>query len=236
MLGGGASINRFFNQEVIKAVWPIWLGYLPLGFAGGVLAQKVGLTPGETGLMSLLVFAGSGQFIALAMMGGAASITSIVMTTFIVNLRHLLYSSTLASYLMEASKKYLGTFAQGITDETFAVNLNKFTEKEADWNADKALGVNVLAHACWIFSNVLGNIVGNVVSIDMAVISYTLTAMFIGLWSFHFEHKLLILVGVFSGFLALGLSSVLDHKLHIVVATLLAATVGCAVESWCMKR
>lgn len=221
----------------MQAVWPIWLGYLPLGFAGGVLAQKVGLTPWETGVMSLLVFAGSGQFIALAMMGGgAASITSIVMTTFIVNLRHLLYSSTLATYLMETSKKYLGVFAQGITDETFAVNLNKFTEAGADWDADKALGVNILAHGCWIFSNVLGNIAGNVLVIDMAVVSYTLTAMFIGLWSFHFGHKLLILIGIFSGILALLLSGVLEHKLHIVVATLLAATAGCIVESWCVKK
>ena len=224
-------MRDMFNKAVVKAVWPIWLGYLPLGFAGGVLSQKVGLTPFEVGLMSLLVFAGSGQFIALAMMGsGSSSVSSIVVTTFIVNLRHLLYSSTLAGYLMGKSKKYLGLFAQGITDETFAMNLNQFSAPVAEWNPSRAIGLNILAHGCWIFSNVLGNVVGNIIVIDTAIVSYTLTAMFIGLWSFHFTSRLLVLTGVFAGILALVLSGVLDHKLNIVAATIAAATVGCVLE------
>ena len=224
-------MRDMYNKAVVKAVWPIWLGYLPLGFAGGVLSQKVGLTPFEVGLMSLLVFAGSGQFIALAMMGsGSSSVSSIVVTTFIVNLRHLLYSSTLAGYLMGKSKKYLGLFAQGITDETFAMNLNQFSAPVAEWNPSRAIGLNILAHGCWIFSNVLGNVVGNIIVIDTAIVSYTLTAMFIGLWSFHFTSRLLVLTGVFAGILALVLSGVLDHKLNIVAATIVAATVGCVLE------
>ena len=105
------------------------------------------------------------------------------MTTFIVNLRHLLYSSTLATYLMGKSRKYLGLFAQGITDETFAMNLNQFTAQGNTWDPPRALGLNILAHGCWIFSNMLGNIVGNIIVIDTAIVSYTLTAMFIGLVS-----------------------------------------------------
>lgn len=127
MYGEGVIIFQYLtHKDVIKAVWPIWVGYLPLGFACGVLAQKVGVTAWETALMSLLVFAGSGQFIALAMIGGGASVSSIVLTTFVVNLRHTLYSSTLATYLSGQTKRYLGGFAQGITDETFAVNLSNF--------------------------------------------------------------------------------------------------------------
>lgn len=218
------------DKEIIKAVWPIWLGYIPLGFAGGVLAQKVGLSVTETGVMSILVFAGSGQFIALAMMGGGSSIASVVMTTFIVNLRHLLYSSTLAQYLQGVSPKYLGVFAQGITDETFAMNLNKFTVSSSSWTPAQALRLNILAHACWIGSNMLGNIVGNTIYIDTAIVSYTLTAMFIGLWSYHFNNLLSVGIGIFSGILALWLSLFLDNKLHIVVATIIAATAGCLIE------
>lgn len=212
----------------MKSVWPIWVGYLPLGFACGVLSQKVGVSAFESGLMSLLVFAGSGQFIALAMIGGGASVSSIVLTTFVVNLRHTLYSSTLAAYLMERSRCYLGGFAQGITDETFAVNLSNFSM--GAWDPDKALALNILAHGCWVFSNVFGNMAGNVIAVDMAVVGYTLTAMFIGLWSFHFNNKLLVLIGLLSGVLALFLSEFLSNKLHIVAATVLAATLGCMVE------
>lgn len=225
----GVNILRdLYCKAVLKAVWPICVGYLPLGFACGVLAQKVGVSVWETAMMSVLVFAGSGQFIALAMIGGGASIASIVLTTFIVNLRHTLYSSTLSTYVMGQSKRYLSFFSQGIVDETFAVNLSAFNTGE--WNANRALALNVLAHGCWVFSTMLGNLAGNVLPIDMAVISYTLTAMFIGLWTFHFDYKLKIIIGLFSGLLAVGLSGFLTYKLHIVVATVIAATFGCMIE------
>jgi len=83
----------------MAAAWPICLGYAPIGLAFGVLAQKAGLTPLEIGLMSVIVFAGSSQFIAVSMLAAGASVFSIVTTTFIVNLRHFLMSSALAVYL-----------------------------------------------------------------------------------------------------------------------------------------
>ena len=88
-----------FVLEGIKAAWPICLGYLPLGFAFGVLAQKAGLDLLDIALMSILVYAGSSQFIAVAMISGAAAPVSIILTTFVVNLRHLLMSSSLAVHL-----------------------------------------------------------------------------------------------------------------------------------------
>jgi predicted branched-subunit amino acid permease len=60
-------------RDGVAAAWPICLGYAPIGLAFGVLAQKAGLTPAEIGLMSLLVFAGSAQFIAVSMLSGGAS-------------------------------------------------------------------------------------------------------------------------------------------------------------------
>lgn len=222
------------DRDVWKSACPICVGYLFLGIACGVFAQKAGLTVWETGLMSVLVFAGSGQFIAISMMGGGASILSIVLTTFIVNLRHVLYSSTLAPYLMGRSKRYLSVFPQGITDETFAVNLSEFSRGK--WDADKALALNFISHSAWILSNMLGNVAGSVIYVDTAVVNYTLTAMFIGLWTYHFHQKLLILIGMLGGFLALVLSAYLPHKLHIVVATLIAATLGCWIEGGEKKR
>lgn len=219
---------------MLKAVWPIWIGYIPLGFACGVLAQKVGVSAWETGLMSLLVFAGSGQFIALAMIGGGASITSIVLTNFIVNLRYMLYSSTLATYLLGQSRLYVAGFSQGVVDETFAVNFSNFAED--DWNTKQALALNILAHSCWVISTMLGNWLGNILDVNMAVVSYTLTAMFIALWSFHFHNKLLVLTGVLAGGLALALSGVLSNQLHIVAATAIAATVGCLIEGETKKN
>ncbi len=81
-------------KEGLTAGWPICLGYLPIGIALGVLAQKAGLSPLAVGLMSMFVFAGSSQFIAVSMLAGGATFVAIIVTTFMVNLRHLLMSSS----------------------------------------------------------------------------------------------------------------------------------------------
>lgn len=231
------GIQAKIDKKVLVAALPIVMGYLPLGMACGILAGSVGLSAFDIFLMSVFVFAGSGQFIALAMMGsGAAAMSSIILTTFIVNLRHLLYSSTLVRYIGSGSRGYQMAFAQEIVDETFAVNENRFSDKRETWTMPQALGLAWTAHGAWIFSTVLGQIVGSMIEIDINLVGYTLTAMFIGLWSFHFKNHRLIIVGVLAGVLALWLSTFLDYKLHIVVATVVAATVGMFWENRAEER
>ena len=174
------GIQIKIDKQVLLASLPIMMGYFPLGLACGVLAGSVGLSTLDIALMSIFVFAGSGQFIALAMMGsGAAAISSIVLTTFIVNLRHLLYSSTLVKYISSGSRGYHMAFAQEIVDETFAVNENRFSDKEAHWTMPQALGMAYASHGAWVISTVLGQILGSMVEIDITLVGYTLTAMFI---------------------------------------------------------
>jgi 4-azaleucine resistance transporter AzlC len=107
-------------MQGLIAAWPICLGYIPLGLAFGVIAQKAGLHPLEIGFMSLLVFAGSSQFIAVSMLSSGAGAASIIFTTFAVNLRHFLMSSALVLHLANIRKRILSLFAYGVTDESFA--------------------------------------------------------------------------------------------------------------------
>ena len=86
-------------KEGLSAAWPICVGYIAIGLAFGVIARKTGLQPLEVGLMSLLVYAGSSQFIAAAMIADGAGLLSIVLTTFMVNLRHLLMIGKVAGNL-----------------------------------------------------------------------------------------------------------------------------------------
>ncbi|MCK4535106.1 MAG: AzlC family ABC transporter permease, partial [Syntrophobacterales bacterium] len=83
-------------KDGVIGAWPICLGYLAIGLAFGVIAQKAGFHPVEIGLMSLLVYAGSAQFIAVSMLSAGAGIVPIVITTFTINLRHMLMSSSLS--------------------------------------------------------------------------------------------------------------------------------------------
>ena len=66
-------------REGAAAAWPICLGYVPIGLAFGVLARNIGLSPWEIGLMSLLVYAGSAQFIAVSMLGGGSAAIPIIL-------------------------------------------------------------------------------------------------------------------------------------------------------------
>lgn len=221
-----------FKKDVFKAVWPICFGYIPLGLACGILAQKVGLDAFQMALMSIFLFAGSGQFIALAMIGSNSGVWPIVITVGIVNLRHMLYGLILNQYISRESILYRLLYAQEIVDETFAVNSVQFERGDVRWGASDAIGVNFFAHAGWTVATVAGLLLGNQVQIDTALVSYALIAMFIGLWSFHFKNRKLVSVGVLGGALALLLSFWLDHMLNVVVATIVAAAVGAYVDGF----
>ncbi|MFO8083600.1 MAG: AzlC family ABC transporter permease [Desulfobacterales bacterium] len=203
--------------------WPICLGYLPIGMAFGVLAQKAGLTPLEIGLMSLIVFAGSSQFIAVSMISAGASAGAIIMTTFAVNLRHLLMSSSLSVFLKHASRLKLTMFAYGVTDESFAINYVRF--KKGGWDYNSALAVNHLPNLTWIGSTVLGGIGGRFIPSGAFGIDYALIAMFICLLVFQLRAWRYILAAVLSGVLAVILSLTVPGNWYIVLASVAAATI-----------
>ena len=78
---------------------PVAMGYIPIGFAYGVLAIKAGISPANTLWMSVIVFAGSSQLIAVGLFTAGAGSLSMIITTFIVNLRHMLMSASLSPFL-----------------------------------------------------------------------------------------------------------------------------------------
>ena len=153
------SNKKIFRQGAIAA-WPICLGYLPIGLAFGVLAQKVGLPWWAVAMMSIMVFAGSAQFICVAMLAAGASAAAIVLTTFVVNLRHVLMSSALAVYLRGVSRWFLALYSYGVTDESFAVNLTRF--RDGGWDRWRALTVNHLANLTWFMATICGALIGQI--------------------------------------------------------------------------
>jgi len=210
------------------AAWPICLGYAPIGLAFGVLAQKAGLTPLEIGLMSVIVFAGSSQFIAVSMLAAGASMVSIVATAFIVNLRHFLMSSALAVYLKNADRKKLTFFSYGVTDESFAVNLTRF--RESDWDLNSALVTNFTANLTWLITTVLGGFSGQFIPAHAFGIDYALIAMFICLLVFQLRGLLYILTAVIAGVLAVILSMLIPGNSYIVIASMTAAAIGVVLK------
>ena len=216
--------TTFVCKEGIKAGWPICLGYFPIGLAFGVLAQKAGLQPVEVGFMSLLVFAGSSQFVAVSMLSGGASALSIVLTTFVINLRHLLMSSSLAIYLGSVNKSRTALFAYGVTDESFAVNLTRFRNSNWDWR--QALVVNQTANVAWIASSIVGAYSGQFIPAGAFGIDYALIAMFLCLLVFQLRGRLYALTAIVAGVLAVCLALVIPGNSYVVLASVLAAFIG----------
>lgn len=215
-------------QDGLRAAWPICLGYVPIGLAFGVLAQKAGLSPLAVGVMSSLVFAGSSQFIAVAMLGAGAGIASIVATTFTVNLRHLLMSSALSVFLRGVRRRWLTLFAYGVTDESFALNLARFREGTWDWR--RALTVNHVTNATWVASTVAGALGGALIPAHAFGIDYALMGMFLCLLVYQLRGALYALTAVIAGVAAVAISLLVPGNSYIVAASVIAATAGLIIR------
>ncbi|MFC1812964.1 AzlC family ABC transporter permease [Thermodesulfobacteriota bacterium] len=230
----GSEINSVSGKAAITqgitAAWPICLGYVPIGLAFGVLAQKAGLTPTEIGLMSVFVFAGSSQFIAVSMLTTGAAVVSIVIATFMVNLRHLLMSSALAVYLGKSKRSHLTLFAYGVTDESFAVNQARFSDRS--WDLNRALIVNHASNITWIISTILGGVGGQFIPARAFGIDYALSAMFICLLIFQLKGGIYVMTAIIAGALSVILSLMIPGNSYIVIASILAATLGVGIKKW----
>jgi len=207
-----------------NAAWPICLGYFPIGLALGVLAQKAGLPCWAVAMMSVLVFAGSAQFICVAMLAAGASTPAIILTTFVINLRHVLMSSALAVYLQGVSRRFLALYSYGVTDESFAVNLTRF--REGNWDRYRALVVNHLANSVWIMATVCGALVGQFVPQGALGIDYALTGMFICLLVFQLQGRIYILTGLLAALISVAWYLLVPGDSYIVGASMCAATIG----------
>lgn len=214
--------------EGLAAAWPICLGYFPIGLSLGVLAQKGGLVPWQIGLMSVLVFAGGSQFIAVAMLGSGASFPAIVTTTFMVNLRHLLMSSALAVHCTGVSRRKLLLFAYGVTDESFGVNMARFTAGE--WDIQRGLVLNQAANLTWIVSTVCGGYLGQFIPAGALGIDYALTAMFVCLLVFQLRSRIFVATALIAALCSVCTYLWLPGNAYVVVASCVAATAGFAMK------
>jgi len=216
-------------REGLRTATPIVLGYVPIGFAFGVLARTAGLSVAEIGLMSLIVYAGSSQFIGAAMIGAGAAAPAIISTTFLVNLRHMLMSTTLVPSMRTNPAWQNSLLAYGITDETFAVSTSVLAGRTA--SAAYMAGLHVTAQAFWVVASVAGALAGQLAGNSEALgLDFALTAMFVGLLMPHLRGQgrrpRLVSALVAAGTAVTVAVAFSAASWSIIVATLVAATVG----------
>ena len=220
-------------KGVLQAI-PIVLGYIPVGFAYGVLAQKAGISAFNTILMSVIVYAGSAQLIAVSLIASGIAPVSIILTTFIVNLRHMLMSAALSPHLQRWRKPELAGFAYELTDESFALH----TTRLSDVSIPKAetFAVNVTAQVSWVLGTGLGIVGGKMITeIEPLALDYALPAMFIALLVMQIRNNVQLSVAIFAGLASVGLYLLGLNQWYVIVATILGATMGVIIERWMKK-
>lgn len=218
----------------LRLASPIVMGYVPVGAAFGVLAHKTGLSLLNTVLMSAMVFAGSAQLIAVAMFAAGMSPLSIIATTFVVNLRHLLMTASLSPHLKSWKKWQLGLFAYEVTDESFALHSARYGR--GDTSKPISFMVNAIAHVSWCIASWLGYMTGSAIpDIKPLGVDYALPAMFIALLAMQVKNGLHVFVAGFTGIASIILVQAGADQWSVIIATILGATFGLGVETWTKK-
>ncbi|KRN89376.1 AzlC family ABC transporter permease [Ligilactobacillus ceti] len=221
--------------EVLKVSLPLCLSYVPIGLACGILLNASGFNTWMTGLVSLLVFSGGGQFMIASMLTSHAPIHTILVMLFFLELRYALLGSSLSQYLKGTSKKFLYIFAISMNDENYAVNYLKFaTDKE--WSPKDALMVEHYSLLFWTLANIVGGLIGNLITINLEIVDFALTALFLYMVVMQFKNKLTILISFLAAIFAVIAMSIFKSTMGLVVATLIASFVGFAIEDYLVKH
>ncbi|HLR11894.1 MAG TPA: AzlC family ABC transporter permease [Sporosarcina sp.] len=163
----------------IKAGLSIAIGYFPIALTFGLLAKTAGLSIIEATAMSMFVYAGASQYIALELISSAVNPVAIIINTFVVNIRHFLMTAALNEKMVPEKRAVKAAYAFGVTDESFSVLA---TQKDEKLSTGFAFGVTLIAYASWVVFTALGHIIGaNLPLFLQAAMSIALYAMFVGL-------------------------------------------------------
>lgn len=169
-------------RKGLSSAAPIAIGYVPIAIAFGVIARQAGLPFVETVLMSMMVFAGASQFMAVQMATAGALGMEIIVATLVLNFRHFVMSLSLMDRLRNAPLLTKAGLSFGITDETFAVASMDEQGQGTRLHPAYMAGLILLAYGSWVFGTVIGALFAQVIPPAISdSMNIALYAMFIGL-------------------------------------------------------
>lgn len=169
-------------KKVIKpaftATLPVMAGYLILGFGFGIIIKANGYSIALAAAMSIFIYAGSMQYVAIGLMTGGASLITTALTTLMVNIRHLFYGvSMLEKYQQTGKAKPYLIFA--LTDETYSLVCGDLPNIAPEDRTHYELLVSLLNHLYWIVGSVAGAVAGALIQFNSQGIDFALTALFL---------------------------------------------------------
>jgi 4-azaleucine resistance transporter AzlC len=215
---------------------PIMMGYVPAGFACGVLAQKAGMSVLEAFIMSAIVYTGTSQFITIAQLSAGVSYGMMILTCAIVNLRYTLMSASIAAKFSRLPFLYKALFGMEISDETFMVNAARSERASAEELARppliyEGLGLTVMSHMTWVAATTSGCFFGSVIGdAGKFGIDFGLVAVFLALLAPRLKDRKQFLVIIASGAVAAVSFLMGFGTWSIIIATVAGAALGAGLK------
>ena len=168
--------RKTIRQAFVKSI-PVMAGYVVLGIGFGVLMHAAGYGLPWTLAMSLVIYAGSMQYVGVGLLSGGASVVTAILTTVMVNARHLFYSISMIRVYRDSGrfKPYL-IFA--LTDETYSLLCDGEVPDGTDARAYRFL-VSAFDHSYWVIGSVLGSLLGAILPFSAEGIEFSMTALFL---------------------------------------------------------
>jgi len=164
------------KQAFLKSL-PVMAGYVILGTGFGILLRGAGYGVPWAFAMSLLIYAGSMQFVGVGLIAGGASVLTTILTTVMVNARHLFYSISMIALYRDAGK-YKPYMIFALTDETYSLLSDGHAPEGADPHLYRFL-VSLFDHSYWVAGSVLGSLLGAALPFPTTGIEFSMTALFI---------------------------------------------------------
>jgi len=221
--------NEFLHG--VKDELPILVGVIPFGMIYGILAISAGLSEAEAQAMSVIVFAGSAQFMLVQLAGIGTPALIMIVTGFVINLRHALYSASVAPHMRKLNPIWKTILAYLLTDEAYAVAITRYNrEDESDRKYWYFLGAGLALWTSWQISTAVGVFLGAQVPPGWSL-DFTLALTFIALVVPSLRDRPSLFAAISAGVVAV-LAAGLPYKLNLIVA----AMVGIIVGLWSEKE
>lgn len=187
----------------LKSCIPVILGYLPSGFAFGLMLTSAGFNIITAIAMSLFIYAGAGQYLAVGFFVNNISILQMALLTFLINSKHMFYGLSLLNDFKKLGKiKPYMIFS--LTDETYAILTG--TKVPASINKDKYMFyIAIINHISWITGSALGGILGAAVKFNTKGLDFAMTALFFVILTEQlksFKTKFPFIIGIVSALIA----------------------------------
>ncbi len=215
--------KEFFNG--LKDELPLLLGVAPFGMIYGILALAAGLSEAEAQAMSVVVFAGSAQFMLAQLVGSGTPALVMIVTGFVINLRHALYSASIAPHVKKLSPMWKTLLAYLLTDEAYAIAITRYQKKDQSPHKHwYFLGTGLTLWTSWQISTAIGVYLGTQIP-DSWSLDFTLALTFIALVVPALKDRPSILAAASASIVAV-MTATLPYKLNLIVAAIVGIIAG----------